>query len=191
MNNQKIVIKKISSTKNSLRYIKSNQLQVMCNLSHTSVATNKGICLHILNNNSKYISSEYLKHKIFDNLKISISSKIDLFTSICYGATLLNYNNHTILKINNFDFTIIPTYQIIFKNGLQMNIYDNDAKAKKYFNTLKYIKKSISEIYFYTHDKMIKLNDINEYPPFAKKMYEYLYYGSYNPSNKRDCIQVW
>ncbi len=191
MNKQKIVIKKISSTKNDLRYIKSNQLQVTCNLSHTSVATNKGVCLHILNNNSKYVSSEYLHNKIFNNLKLSISSKIDLLTCIYYGATLLNYNNNTMLKINDYDFATMPTYQIIFKNGLQMNIYDNDAKAKKYFNTLKYIKKSISEIYFYSHNKMVKINDINEYPPYAKKMYEYLYYGSYNPSNKKDCIQVW
>lgn len=191
MNNQKIVIKKISSTKNELRCIKSNQLAVTCNLSHTSVAVGKGICLHILNNNSKYISSEYLKHKIFDDLKISISSKIDLLTCIYYGATLINYNNKTMLKTNGYDITTTPTYKIIFKNGLQMNIYDNDAKAKKYFNTLKYIKSSISEIYFYSHDVMFKINDINEYPPFAKKMYEYLYYGSYNPSNKRDCIQVW
>ena len=191
MNSQKIVIKKISSTKNNLRYIKSNQLQVMCNLSHTSVAVSKGICLHILNNNSKYISSEYLKHQIFDNLKISISSEIDLLTCIYYGATLLNYNNNTMLKINDYDFATIPTYQIIFKNGLQLNIYDNDAKAKKYFNTLKYIKSSISEIYFFTHDKIERLNDINEYPPYAKKMYEYSYYGGYNPTNKRDCIQVW
>lgn len=190
MNNKKI-IKKISSTKNQLREIKSNQLQVMCNLSHTSVATNKGVCLHILNNNSKYISNEYLHNKIFDDLKLSLSSKIDLLTCIYYGATLLNYNNKTMLKINNFDFKATPTYQIIFKNGLLLDIYDNDAKAKKYFNTLKYIKKSISEIYFYTHDKMIKINDLNEYPPFAKKMYEYLYFGGYNPASKKDCIQVW
>lgn len=191
MNKQKTIIKKISSTKNNLRYIKSNQLAVTCNLSHTTVAVSKGICLHILNNNSKYISGEYLKHKIFDDLKISISSKIDLLTCVYYGATLLNYNNKTTLKINDYDFTTTPTYQIIFKNGLQMNIYDNDAKAKKYFNTLKYIKSSISEIYFFTHNKLEKLSDLNEYPPYAKKMYEYLYYGGYNPSNKRDCIQVW
>lgn len=189
--NNKTIIKKISSTKNNLRYIKSNQLAVTCNLSHTTVAVSKGICLHILNNNSKYISSEYLKHKIFDDLKISISSKIDLLTCVYYGATLLNYNNKSMLKINGYDLTTTPTYKIIFKNGLQMNIYDNDAKAKKYFNTLKYIKSSISEIYFYSHDVMFKINDINEYPPYAKKMYEYLYYGGYNPSNKRDCIQVW
>lgn len=189
--NNKTIIKKLSSTKNDLRYIKSNQLGVVCNLSHTSVAVGKGICLHILNNNSKYISNEYLKHKIFDDLKISISSKIDLLTCIYYGATLLNYNNKSMLKINNYDFTTIPTYQIIFKNGLQMNIYDNDAKAKKYFNILKYIKSSISEIYFFTHNKLERLNDLNVYPPFAKKMYEYLYYSSYNPSSKRDCIQVW
>lgn len=191
MNNQKIVIKKISSTKNQLREIKTNQLQVMCNLSHTSVVSNKGICLHILNNNSKYISSEYLHHKIFNNLKISISSKIDLLTCIYYGATLINYNNYTMIKNNNYDFKATPTYQIIFKNGLLLDIYENDAKSKKYFNTLKYIKKSISEIYFYTHDKMVKINDINEYPPFAKKSYEYLYFGGYNPASKKDCIQVW
>lgn len=190
MNNKKI-IKKISSTKAELRQIKTNELQVMCNLSHTSVATNKGICLHILNNNSKYISNEYLHNKIFDNLKLSISSKIDLLTCIYYGATLLNYNNNTMLKINEFDFTAIPTYQIKFKNGLLLNIYENDAKSKKYFNTLKYTKKSISEIYFYTHDKVVKINDINIYPPFAKKSYEYLYFGSYNPASKKDCIQSW
>ena len=69
--------------------------------------------------------------------------------------------------------------------------WTNVAKAKKYFNTLKYIKSSISEIFFFTHNKLERLNDINEYPPFAKKMYEYLYYGGYNPTNKRDCIQVW
>lgn len=187
----KIVIKKISSTKAELRQIKTNELQVMCNLSHTSIATNKGICLHILNNNSKYISSEYLKHKIFNDLKLSISSKIDLLTCIYYGATLLNYDNSTMLKINEYDFKATPTYQIIFKNGLQLNIYDNDAKSKKYFNTLKYIKKSISEIYFFTHDKVVKVNDINTYPPFAKKSYEYLYFGSYNPASKKDCIQSW
>lgn len=191
MNNNKIVIKKISSTKNQLREIKTNQLAVMCNLSHTSVASNKGICLHILNNNSKYISSEYLHHNIFDNLKLSISSKIDLLTCIYYGATLLNYDNNTMIKNNNYDFKAIPTYQIIFKNGLQLNIYENDAKSKKYFNTLKYIKKSISEIYFYTHDKAIKIKDLNTYPPFAEKNYEYLYFGSYNPASKKDCIQSW
>lgn len=188
--NNKTIIKKISSTKAELRQIKTNQLQVICNLSHTSVATNKGICLHILNNNSKYISSEYLHHNIFNDLKLSISSKIDLLTCIYYGASLIRYDNNTMIKNNEFDFKA-PTYQIIFKNGLQLNIYDNDAKSKKYFNTLKYLKKSISEIYYYTHDKMIKLNNLNEYPPFAKKMYEYLYFGSYNPASKKDCIQSW
>lgn len=189
-NQNKKIIKKISSTK-SVRKLFTNQNQITCKISRTKIATNKGISLHILKNNTAYISRDYLKHQIFEGVKISLFGKIDLLTCVYYGATISNFNNKSMLKCNNYKVLDIPTYQIILKNGIQISIYDNDAKVKKYFNVLKYMKRAISEIYYIVNKKPYLIEDKNTYPPFAKKMYEYKYCGGYNPKSKNDCVEVW
>ena len=78
-----------------------NKLQVICKLSNTSISTAKAVCLNIKNNNTAYISSEYLNHAIFNNLKLSESYKIDLLTLVYYGATLaVGEDNEVKLTIN-------------------------------------------------------------------------------------------
>lgn len=189
-NQNKKIIKKISSTK-SARKLFTNQNQITCKISRTKIAPNKGISLHILKNNSAYISKDYLKHQIFEGVKISLFGKIDLLTCAYYGATINNCNNKAILKCNNYEVSDIPSYQIILKNGLQISIYDNDAKVKKYFNVLKYMKRAISGIYYIVNKKSYLIEDKNVYPPFAKKIHGYKYFGGYNPKSKNDCIEVW
>ena len=191
MNNKKnsqAIFKKIASTKKSNLIIRYNYNKSTCNLSHTRLTTARGISLFVLNNNSKYVSVDYLKHKIFNGIKASLFTKIAILTLRYYGAEIVNCNNRIC-------FGMLATeevnYIIDLKNGISIYIYDNDARAKKYFNLLKHFKKSIKKITIHTHGQFINQKDLAGYPPFVKKMYEYIHYGGYNPKSKNDCIQHW
>ena len=170
-----------------------NKLQVICKLSNTSISTAKAVCLNIKNNNTAYISNEYLNHAIFNNLKLSESYKIDLLTLVYYGATLaVGEDNEIKLTINPHEKDM-PTYIIALKNGIEIILYDNDAQVKKYFNILKSYKNSIRTIEYINHtrDFYITLEDMNTYPPYAKKLNDFKHHIGYNPGTKTTAIKTW
>lgn len=186
--NSEAIFKKIASTKNNNLVIRYNYIKSTCNFSHTKLYTAKGISLFILHNNSKYVSVDYLKHKIFNDIKISLFTKVAMLTLVYYGAEIINWNNGTRFgEVASDDVK----YTVDLKSGITIYIYDNDAKAKKYFNLLKHFKKSIKKITLHTHNQVINQSDLSKYPPFVKKMYEHIYFGGYNPKSKNDCIEYW
>lgn len=188
--------KKIKSTKNNENKSQQNKLAVICKLSKERITNNTAICLNIKSNNTAYISNKYLQHYIFKDIQITDNFKIDLLTLVYLGAVIKNTKNNTLFSSSfiNFD-TQTANYIITLKNDLQVLIFDNDAKSKKYFNILKNYKKSISNIsYQITTIHSVKsylLQDINTYPPFEKKLQEYKLGISYNPKSKNDCITTW
>ena len=195
-------INKIQSTQNNNNKGNNNILVVKCRLSGQQIHDKKAICLNIKNNNTTYVSEKYLSHSIFNNLNISKSFKIDMLTLAYLGATLnLNYtsNNNYILSSYKFAYTSnnLPTYIIELKNGLQINIYDNDASSKKFFNILKNYKTSIATIKFFSiattdFSHYIPVNNFMEiYPPYAKKYYEWSKGIGYNPESKKTTIKFW
>ena len=125
-----------------------------------------------------------------------------MLTLAYLGATLnLNYicNNNYILASYQFNYNPIslPIYIIEMKNGLQINIYDNDAKAKKFFNILKNYKTSIQSIKFFSiattdFSHYVAVDNFAEiYPPYAKKYYEWIKGIGYNPESKKTTIKYW
>ena len=186
--------KKIKAVKNNSNKASQNLLAVTCKLSKQKIASSFAICLNIKSNNTAYISNKYLHHNIFDNIQITDNFKIDLLTLVYLGAEIKNTKNNVILSTANYTKQT-ANYIITLKNNLQVIIYDNDAKSKKYFNILKQYKKSIANIKYQiqTASKLycIDLQDINIYPCFAKKLSEYRMNLSYNPLSKKDCIQTW
>ena len=170
-----------------------NKLQVICKLSKTSIPTAKAVCLNIKNNNTAYISNEYLNHAIFNNLKLSESYKIDLLTLVYYGATLAVGEDNEIKLTINPHKEDMPTYIIALKNGIEIILYDNDAQVKKYFNILKSYKNRIRTIPHINHtrDFFITLEDMNTYPPYAKKLNDFNHHIGYNPATKTTAIKTW
>lgn len=188
--------KKIKSTKINNSKSQLNEIVATCQLSHQQLHRHFGICLNIKSNNTKYISIEYLKHKVFENLSMSDSMKIDILTLVYLGAKIYNQYNNSTLSINDYDIQNM-TYNIQLKNNLIIYIYENDAKSKKYFNILKNYKKSIKSIAYKIDTinsymtQWHKVIDFSNYPPFEKKMKEYKMGLSYNPLSKKDCIIKW
>lgn len=171
----------------------NNRLEVVCKLSNTSISTSKAVCLNVKNNNTAYISNEYLNHAIFNNLKLSESFKIDLLTLVYQGATLaVGEDNEIKLTINPHDEDM-PTYIIALKNGIEIILYDTDAQVKKYFNILKSYKTSIHTIEYINHtrDFFVTLEDIKVYPPYAKKLNDFKHHIGYNPATKTTAIKIW
>ena len=168
---------KIQSVKKQFNKGIANIRNVLCNLSKTKISPNEAFCLNVLNNKTAYASKDYLAHIIFNDLDITTSFKIDLLTLVYLGATLTNNINNQSLTINTQ--TTQPTYIITLKNNIDVLIYDNDAKAKKYFNILKNYKNSIACIHAYTltpfkiYEYVINSSDAIKtfYPPYSKKCY--------------------
>ena len=189
--------KKIQSIKKQQNKGISNIKSVRCKFSKTKIYFANAVCLNVANNNTAYISSEYLYHTIFNDLDISKSFKIDLLTLVYLGATITNANNNQTFTINEQNEQ--PTYIITLKNNIDVIIYDNDAKAKKYFNILKNYKNSIACIHAYTltpfkiYEYVINSSDAIKtfYPPYTKKCYDYQRGIGYNPNSKNDCIMYW
>lgn len=184
----------MKSTKTNQNKLSKNQLAVICKLSKERISSNFAICLNIKSNNTAYISNKYLQHSIFDNIQITDNFKIDLLTLVYLGAEIKNTKNNIILSTANYTKQI-ANYTITLKNNLQINIYDNDATAKKYFAILKNYKKSISNLQYniITTKKIYtcKLLDFSIYPAYAKKLQEYKLGLSYNPASKKTCVFTW
>ena len=201
--------KKIQTIKNNENKGNSNILLSTCGISGNYINRGNAICLNVKNNNTTYVSKEYLTHSIFENLKLSQSFKIDILTLVYLGAIAINTNNNTHLKKYNsiYNKNDTATYIINFKNGIQIKIYDNDASSKKFFNILKNYKSSISNISFHTY---LSLSYINHeyysceystyvnikvwgvyYPPYIKKLFEYHFGIGYNPDTKKTTIKFW
>lgn len=188
--------KKIQAVKTNTNKASQNLLAVTCKLSRERLSSSQAICLNIKANNTAYISKKYLSHNIFENIQITENFKIDILTLVYLGAVIKNTKNNVILSTANYNFDIQKAnYIITLKNDLQVIIFDNDAKSKKYFNILKQYKKSISNIKYQiqTASKLycVDLQNIDVYPCFAKKLSEYKLGISYNPNSKKDCIQTW
>ena len=166
----------------------TNTREVTCNLSHTNISTGKAICLNVSNNNTAYISKEYLSHPVFEGIDIEDDYKIDLLTLIYYGLEIVNKTNGKSLGNTTDDF---PSYFILLEGGLQLYIYDNDAKAKKYFTILQNYKNDIKKIAFAIDEVFYPITDLQYYPPFAKKFKEYTFGIGYNPHTKKSCVKFW
>ena len=187
--------KKIQTIKKQQNKGTCNIKSIRCKFSKTQISSTNAVCLTVANNNTAYISNEYLQHAIFDNLDISTSYKIDLLTLVYLGATLTR--QQITLTINAQ--TTQPTYIITLKNNIDILIYDNDAKAKKYFNILKNYKTSIACIHAYTltpfkiYEYVINSTDAIKtfYPPYTKKCYDYQRGIGYKPNNKNSCTMYW
>ena len=129
--------KKIQAVKTNTNKASQNLLAVTCKLSHEKLSSNQAICLNIKANNTAYISKKYLSHQIFDNIQITDNFKIDLLTLVYLGATIKNTKSNVILSTANYNFDMQKAnYIITLKNDLQVIIFDNDAKSKKYFNVM-------------------------------------------------------
>ena len=200
---------KIKSVKNNDNKGICNTLMVWCHISGQKISSGNAICLNVKNNNTTYVSDTYLTNKIFDNLNMSKSFKIDMLTLIYLGAIIINTNNSEYLKSYNsiYNKNDIATYIINFKNGLQIKIFDNDAKSKKFFNILKNYKSSILNISFHTYLSISYIDNeyycceystyINikvwgvYYPPYIKKLFEFHLGVGYNPDSKKTTIKFW
>jgi hypothetical protein len=202
--------KKIQQIKNNIKMGDSNIMLSHCVLGGEYISGGNAISLNVKNNHTTYASNDYLSDNIFNDLgKISNKFKIDILTLAYLGAIITNKHNEWVLQSYNNIYTLndCKTYVITFKNGLVVNIFDNDAKSKKYFNILKKYKKSIKTIEFATHISVAMYDDehchceysilvniktfLIYYPPYIKKLFEFRMGVGYNPDSKKTTIKFW
>lgn len=184
----------MKQTKTNKNKSNQNQLAVVCKLSKERVASSFAVCLNVKNNNTAYISQKYLQHEIFEDIQMTNNFKIDLLTLVYLGVEIINTKNKSKLATKDFAKQN-ASYTITLKNNLQINIYDNDATAKKYFAILKHYKNSIKTLSYNietaTAVLSYNLQDFAIYPAYAKKMQEYKLGLSYNPASKKTCVFTW